>query len=89
MGEGIWGNLLGAQRFNFKGVPDSNIVSLSIQIKVGPSTIVVLSSPAALRDVLDKQSAYTSDRPPHPIADVSFIISNDQQILSNIVVDGN
>ncbi|KAL1721921.1 cytochrome P450 [Schizophyllum commune] len=38
-------------------------------IKVGPSTIVVLSSPAALRDVLDKQSAYTSDRPPHPIAD--------------------
>ncbi|KAI5889194.1 cytochrome P450 [Schizophyllum commune H4-8] len=61
-------------------------------LKVGPSTIVVLSSPAALRDVLDKQSAYTSDRPPHPIADVSFIRfieSHDYQIASNIVADAD
>ncbi|KAL1710409.1 cytochrome P450 [Schizophyllum commune] len=58
-------------------------------LKVGPSTIVVLSSPAALRDVLDKQSAYTSDRPPHPIADVSFMISNDHQIQSDAVVDAD
>ncbi|KAL1745665.1 cytochrome P450 [Schizophyllum fasciatum] len=40
-------------------------------LKVGPSTSIVLSSPAAIREVLDKHSARTSDRPPNTVADVS------------------
>ncbi|KAG9019271.1 hypothetical protein FRB90_004540 [Tulasnella sp. 427] len=38
--------------------------------KVGSSNLIVLTSPQAVREVLDKQSAITSDRPPMFIADV-------------------
>ncbi|KAF8191110.1 cytochrome P450 [Mycena galopus ATCC 62051] len=38
-------------------------------LKVGPSTVVVLTDPAAARELLDKRSATTSDRPPTHIGD--------------------
>ncbi|KAI4523854.1 cytochrome P450 [Schizophyllum commune Loenen D] len=40
-------------------------------IKMGSGTAIILSGPAALRELLDKQSAYTSDRPEFSLFDVS------------------
>ena len=39
-------------------------------LKIGPGTAVVLSSATAVREIMDKFSAATSDRPPTHIADV-------------------
>ncbi|KAL1753471.1 cytochrome P450 [Schizophyllum commune] len=39
-------------------------------LKIGPGTAIVLSSPAALKQVLDKQSADTSDRPQNSVLDL-------------------
>lgn len=68
----VFGNLLqiptkdAYRRFTVWAKDFGDIYSL----KVGPGTIVVLSSPAAIKEVLDKQSAYTSDRPPMALADL-------------------
>ncbi|KAL1721917.1 cytochrome P450 [Schizophyllum commune] len=40
-------------------------------IKMGSGTAIILSGPAALKELLDKQSAYTSDRPEFSLFDVS------------------
>ncbi|KAL1745670.1 cytochrome P450 [Schizophyllum fasciatum] len=39
-------------------------------LKIGPSTVIVLSSPSSIKDVLDRQSAYTSDRPEHTLSEL-------------------
>ncbi|KAI4523845.1 cytochrome P450 [Schizophyllum commune Loenen D] len=39
-------------------------------LKIGPGTAIVLSSPAVLKQVLDKQSADTSDRPQNSVLDL-------------------
>ncbi|KAL1665077.1 cytochrome P450 [Schizophyllum commune] len=39
-------------------------------IKMGSRTAIILSGPAALRELLDKQSAYTSDRPEFSLFDL-------------------
>ncbi|KAL1710405.1 cytochrome P450 [Schizophyllum commune] len=40
-------------------------------IKMGSGTAIILSGPAAPKELLDKQSAYTSDRPEFSLFDVS------------------
>ncbi|PBK75563.1 cytochrome P450 [Armillaria solidipes] len=39
-------------------------------LKVGPSTAIVITSAAAVKELMDKRSASTADRPPHHMADV-------------------
>ncbi|KAL1734779.1 cytochrome P450 [Schizophyllum commune] len=43
-------------------------------IKMGSGTVIILSGPAALKELLDKQSAYTSDRPEFSLFDVSMSV---------------
>ena len=40
------------------------------QLKVGPATAIVITSAAAVKELMDKRSASTADRPPHNMADV-------------------
>ncbi len=40
------------------------------QLKVGPATVIVITSAAAVKELMDKRSASTADRPPHHMADV-------------------
>ncbi|KAK0223130.1 cytochrome P450 [Armillaria fumosa] len=39
-------------------------------LKVGPTTAIVITSAAAVKELMDKRSASTADRPPHYMADV-------------------
>lgn len=39
-------------------------------LKVGPATAIVITSAAAVKELMDKRSASTADRPPHNMADV-------------------
>ncbi|KAI5889190.1 cytochrome P450 [Schizophyllum commune H4-8] len=43
-------------------------------IKMGSGTAIILSGPAVLKELLDKQSAYTSDRPEFSLFDVSMSV---------------
>jgi len=37
---------------------------------MGPATAIVITSPAAVRELMDKNSAITADRPPNHMADI-------------------
>ncbi|KAK0469876.1 cytochrome P450 [Desarmillaria tabescens] len=39
-------------------------------LKVGPGTVIVITSAAAVKELMDKRSASTADRPPNHMADV-------------------
>jgi len=39
-------------------------------LKLGPGTVIVLSSTEAVREVMDKRNATTADRPPSYVADI-------------------
>ncbi len=36
-----------------------------MQLKVGPSTLIIITSPIVVKELMDGRSASTSDRPPH------------------------
>lgn len=49
------------------------------KVQIGLQNWVFLNSPAAVKDILDKQSAITSGRPPMPV--VSDLVSGGQRFL--------
>ncbi|KAL1745663.1 cytochrome P450 [Schizophyllum fasciatum] len=68
----IFGNALHIPRkFTFYRFTEwARVYGEIYSLKVGSGTIIVLSSPAAFKQVLDKQSADTSDRPQNSVHDL-------------------
>lgn len=52
-------------------------------LKLGPSTAIVLSTPTAVKQLVDKQSAYFSNRPPFYIAD-ELMMHGDHLMFMNV-----
>ena len=52
------------------------------KLKSGPGTAIVLSSPEAMKQILELQSADTSDRPPNSLHDVSTWSSLENRLLT-------
>ena len=50
----------------------------SLQVKLGPQIAVVLSSARAIKEVLDKQSGITSDR---PSVHINTIVTHDNDVV--------
>ena len=50
----------------------------SLQVKLGPRIAVVLSSARAIKEVLDKQSGSTSDR---PSVHINTIVTHDNDVV--------
>lgn len=67
MGAGIRRNLFGKSALILVAVIPN--VSPS-QLKMGPGTVIVLTDATAVKVLMDKRSATTSDRPPMYIADL-------------------
>lgn len=68
----VFGNLLDFPKVNAHEAFSkwARIYGDIFSFKVGSSDLIVLTSPQAVKEILDKQSAVTSDRPPMFIADV-------------------
>lgn len=45
--------------------------SLFVQLKIGPGTVIVLTDVAAVKELMDRRSATTADRPPIHVADLT------------------